>query len=208
MRVFLLFIVCGSAGCWRSQPKNLEPAQLDPIAAAQSAMAEYDSDHDGKIRGSELSSCPGLKAAMRKTDSNRDGALSEDEIVARLQFFVDSRAALRNFQMTVTVNRQPVEGLSVTLKPETFLTPAIEPAVGTTNHLGLAYPMVEFDDPEIVKQGISGVRPGMYRLEISKTDANGKESIPAKYNTDSNLGVEVGLDDHAPPLKIDISARL
>ncbi len=208
MRVFLLFIVCGSAGCWRSQPKNLEPAQLDPIAAAQSAMAEYDSDHDGKIRGSELSSCPGLKAATRKIDLDRDGVLSEDEIVARLQYFVDSQAALRNFPMLVTVNRQPVEGLSVTLQPETFLSPAIEPAVGTTNHLGMVYPMIEFDDPEIVKQGMAGVRPGMYRVEISKMDASGQESIPAKYNTDSNLGVEVGLDDHAPLPKLNISARL
>ena len=208
MRVFLLLIVCSSAGCWRSEPKNLEPAQLDPIAAAQSAMAEYDSDQNGKISGSELSNCPGLKAAIPKTDSNRDGALSEGEIVARLQFFVDSQAALRNFPLTVTVNRQPVDGLSVTLKPETFLTPAIEPAVGMTNHLGIVYPMIEFDDPEIVKQGISGVRPGMYRVEISMKDASGKESIPSKYNSESQLGVEVGLDDHALVPKFNISARL
>jgi hypothetical protein len=181
---------------------------LDPIAAAQRAMADYDADHDGKIAGSELSNCPGLKAAIPKADSDRDGTLSEDEIRSRLQYFVDSQAALRNFQLTVTVNRQPVDGLSVTLQPEAFLTPAIEPAVGTTNQLGIAYPMIAFDDPEIVKQGIAGVRPGMYRVEISRIDAAGKESIPSKYNSESQLGLEVGLDDHAPPPILNISAKL
>ena len=111
------------------------------------------------------------------------------------------------FSIAGLQHRRPVDGVTVTLKPEAFLVPAVEPAVGTTNHLGLVYPMIEFDDPEIVKQGISGVRPGMYRVEFSKQDANGKESIPAKYNTESNLGVEVGLDDHAPPPRFNISAK-
>lgn len=207
MRILLSLMVCCVAGCWRGQPKNLEPVKLDPDVAAQKAMQEYDSDGDGKISGSEFSSCPGLKAARPKTDSDRDGALSESEIAARLKFFVDSQSALRNFQLYLTVNREPVNGLTVSLQPETFLTPAIEPALGETNHLGIVYPMIAFDDPEIVKQGISGVRPGMYRVEVSRLDEGGKETIPSKYNSESQLGVEVGLDDHAPPPKLNITGR-
>lgn len=206
MRLLPALLVCFLAGCWQSQPKNLEPAPLDPVSAARQAMELFDSDKDGVIDRSELAECPGLKAALPKTDSDRDGKLTEAEIAARLKFFVDSQYALRNFHLTVTVNRQPVDGLSVMLRPEVFLTPAIEPAVGTTNHLGIVYPMIEFDDPEIVKQGIAGVRPGMYRVEVSRLDENGEETIPARFNSETRLGVEVGLDSHAPPPSINISA--
>ena len=206
MRLLLSILVGCLAGCWQSQPKNLEPAPLDAAMAAKRAMEEFDSNQNGQIDRNELAQCPGLKAALPKTDSNRDGKLSEDEIAARLQFFVDSQSALRNFHLIVTLNRQPVDGLSVVLKPEAFLTPAIEPAVGTTNHLGIAYPMIEFEDPDIVKQGIAGVRPGMYRVEVSRLDGSGEETIPAKYNTETRLGVEVGLDDHAPTPKLNLSS--
>lgn len=207
VRISCAILVCCFSGCWQGQPKNLEPAPLDPISATRQAMEEFDSDQDGKIDRSELANSPGLKAAVPKADRNKDGVLSEEEISKRLQFFVDSQSALRNFQLTVTVNRKPHDGLEVTLYPESFLASTIEPAVGTTNHLGIAYPMIQFDDPEIVKQGISGVRPGMYRVAVSMLDAKGKETIPSKYNTETQLGVEVGLDDHALPPTLNVLAR-
>jgi hypothetical protein len=36
----------------------------------------------------------------------------------------------------------------------------------------------------------SGVHPGIFRLQISKKDTSGQETIPAKYNTQTTLGVE------------------
>ena len=206
LRTCLLVAVIAFVGCNR-QPKNLEPAPLDAAFAASQAMETLDADQDGQIGKSELKASPGLQAALRKTDTNGDGALTEQEIAERLQHLVDSKAALRNFQLSITLNRQPAPGLSVTLIPEQFLTPAIEPAVGDTNHLGIAYPTVEFEDPAIVKQGIAGVRPGMYRVSVSKLNADGKETIPSRYNTDTQLGVNVDMDDHAMPPTLNISVR-
>jgi hypothetical protein len=38
--------------------------------------------------------------------------------------------------------------------------------------------------------GLNGMRGGFYRIEISQ-QRNGKEQIPAKYNTKTELGQEI-----------------
>ncbi len=205
VRLGTVIVCCCLAGCGSGQSKNLTPPVLDPVAAAEQAIAEYDTDQDGSIGGREFSKCLGLKAALSTTDGNGDGALTRDEIAARLQAYVDSQSAIQYFELVVTVNRQPVEGLSVTLVPESFLTPAIEPASGTTTRFGRVTPAIDFEDPEIAKQNIVGVRPGMYRVEVSQTDAQGKEAIQSRFNTDSILGVEVGLDFHADTPELNVS---
>ena len=58
-------------------------------------------------------------------------------------------------------------------------------AVGTTNEGGAFEPITE-------GVPIPGVQPGVFRIEVSKKDPSGAETIPAKYNTETTLGVEVG----------------
>ena len=187
-------LCCLFLGCSR-QPKNVGPPPLDPVAAAQKAMELFDADSDGRIDSSELTSSPGLKAAVKTTDSDRDGALSQQEIQDRLQVFVDSGTALRSFQIELRRGSTEAKNLAVTAVPEPFLEEYLEPAIGETNIAGVATPNIQFTDPEIVAQGYGGMRLGMYRLKIESLDG---KSMPKKYNEDTKLGFEVGLDHHAP----------
>jgi hypothetical protein len=39
---------------------------------------------------------------------------------------------------------------------------------------------------------VRGCHLGVYRVRISKKDAQGRETVPARYNTQTQLGIEVG----------------
>lgn len=189
-----LILLCLAIGCSQA-PKNLSPPPLDPAAAAAKAMELFDTNSDGKIDKSELSSSPGLKAALKTTDSDRDGALTQQEIQDRLQVYVDSGTAIRSFQVELRRRGGEARNLQLTAVPEPFLEEYIEPATGETNVAGVVTPNIEFTDPEIRQQGYGGMRLGMYRLQVVSLDG---KTIPKKYNEDSDLGIEVGLDHHAP----------
>jgi hypothetical protein len=80
-----------------------------------------------------------------------------------------------------------LEGATVTLIPEKFLGDAVKPASGVTDGLGVA---------NLATAGaeVPGVACGMYRVEVSKKNAVGRETIPTRYNQETILGVEVGPD--------------
>jgi hypothetical protein len=70
--------------------------------------------------------------------------------------------------------------------PERFMGPSVKPARGVTDESGACLLAVEGEE-------IEGVHCGIFRIEVSKPDANGKETIPARYNSASTLGVDTGL---------------
>jgi hypothetical protein len=93
----------------------------------------------------------------------------------------------------VTLDGQPLVDATVTLEPETFLGDEMKPAVGATNQSGATSPAIPKEqrpDPKLP----GGAQLGLYRVRISKI-VNGKETIPARYNTETILGQEVSYDD-------------
>lgn len=194
--LFVWVGACLAYGCSRA-PKNLSPPSIDPEQAATKAMEIFDTNADGLIDASELTASPGLTAALATTDGDRDGALSRQEIRDRLSVYVDSQTAIRNFQIGIEHRGSGIRDLEIRVVPEPFLADYIESAVGMTNSAGVATPGIEFKDPEIAKQGYGGLRLGMYRVEVRQPDSR-KKQVPDKYNVDTQLGVEVGLDHHAP----------
>ena len=192
----LLIVWVSLLGCLK-QPKNLTPPPLDPVAASESALELFDADGNGIIDQTELLKSPGLKAAVRTTDLDNDGGLSAEEIQKRLQVFVDSNTSIRNFQIGILCNGEELRGLEVKAIPEPFLSDYIEAASDFTNSAGVASPSIEFSDPAIASQGYAGLRLGMYRVEVTQPDAS-KQQVPKKYNENTSLGFEVGLDHHAP----------
>jgi len=134
-------------------------------------------------------------AAMDTTDGDRDGKLTQQEIQERLQIYVDSQTAIANFQIGFLRGNKEADDLEVTVVPEPFLQEYIEPAKGETNLAGVVTPCIEFSEPEIAAQGYGGLRLGMYRVQIKSLDG---DAIPKKYADETTLGVEVGLEHHAP----------
>jgi hypothetical protein len=156
-------------------------------AAGQSALQQFDTNGDGVIAGSELEKAPGLKAALPRVDADKDNRITAEEIDKRIDEWRKSRVGLASCVVTIRQHGQPVVGANVTMMPEKFLGDAVEAARGVTSERGVALMQIS-DEPDK-----NGVRVGFYRVEVSKT-INGKETIPTRYNTQTELGLEVAAD--------------
>jgi hypothetical protein len=175
-------LLFAAAGCSRTPAGPAKP-KVDAADAARAAMAKYDANGDGKLDAKELKKCPGLLDALKQTDANGDKTLDEAEIAARIEKLFAGGAAIIDAMTQVTLNGKPLEGATVTYEPEEFLGSAIKPGSGTTDAHGQAVPAGA--DPKF-----PGLNPGIYRVKISK-EVGGKESIPKRYNVESELGKEI-----------------
>ena len=171
-------LICLLMGCGESPVK---PPELDPSASAKQAMVQYDADSDGFIAGKELDRCPGLKAGLRLIDRDQDGKVSAGEIEARFNDLQDFKTAFYSTTCQVTLNNKPLEGATVRLIPEEFMGPNVKPAQGKTDARGFCTFAVEEAEFE-------GANYGIYRIEVSKKDGSGNETLPAKYNRQTELG--------------------
>jgi hypothetical protein len=163
------------AGC-DDRPRRLSPTKVDAMAAALEAMAMYDTNKDGRIADEELDRCPSLKAIAI------DNAVTRHMIAARILGWQSAGFGRAAVGIAVFHNGKGLADASVRLVPEKFLSD-ITPATGRTDANGATIITVPTSGPEEPK----GASAGFYRVEITK---NG-EDIPAKYNTETTLGMAV-----------------
>ncbi len=176
-------LVTALGGCGGGSPSRVEPLQIAPDAA-EKAMELYDADKDGFLDQRELEKVPGLKAALKQVDTNGDGKISADEIKARITSWKESKVGRLGVHCRVRIHGKPLVGATVTFVPEGFLGGNLRSANGTTDARGRCALR------EVGGEGMAGVSPGFYRVQITKDGQN----IPAKYNTETTLGQEVGRD--------------
>lgn len=189
-----------AVGC-SGRPSRLHPPKIDPSGSAGGAIEKYDKNGDGAVARDELTAAPGLLVAFARIDFNNDGKITADELAARMNKWLESRLALSSMNARVRMNGAPLRDATVTIVPEAFLGEAVKPAKGTTDEEGFARVRISADPDE------NGVHLGFYRIEVSK-QAGGKETIPAKYNANSELGVEVAPDVlETQNLGIDLQGR-
>jgi hypothetical protein len=179
-------------GCFGGGPPREVGPSYDAAGIGAAAIKEYDANGDGAISGPELDKVPGIQDAISHYDTNGDKRVTADTIAARIQQWVDSRVQLMTTTCIVLLDDKPLDGATVTYDPEKFMGPDIPPATGKTSPTGAAVPQIE---------GKHGLRLGVYKVRISKLGPNGKDMIPARYNTETTLGTEVapnvGEKDHA-----------
>lgn len=170
-----------AAACGCMGESRLSAPKLDAAGSTKQALIQYDGNGDGFIADKELENCPGLKAAMRMIDRDHDGKVSAAELETRLQEFADSKTAFYSATCQVNFNGKPLPGATVRLVPEPFMGPTIKPAQGETDANGVCTPAAEGASDQ-------GVNFGIYRIEVSKKDGSGNETLPAKYNSQTVLG--------------------
>jgi hypothetical protein len=194
------FLVMVLLGC---SDRTIHVPSMDPDGAARQALAEYDTNKDGALSDDELDKCPGLKAGRAWLDTNKDKRLSADEITRRVRDYLDDRAGLLALVIQFTLDGKPLRDAEVTLVPESFLGSAVKPAQGKTNAGGAC---VQF---RTEGAEFPGVHPGVFRIVVSKKDASGKELVPARYNTQTTLGIEArsGNPAVANGLELNLSSR-
>jgi len=179
----------------------------DPTAAGAAAIAMYDTNHDGVISGAELDQCPALKRALKFYDTGGDGKVTAANIAARIRKWQADKVGGWIFAIHVTLDGKPLEGATVTFDPEPFLGEAGQRLVAMTNPYGTASPTAES------AAGTAGARrtivtpPGLYKIRISKV-TDGKETIPERYNTATELGMELASDNpETNGLKFNLSSK-
>lgn len=185
MVAILLTLVC-LAGC-SGKPKPPPSSGVDPQAAGAKALADFDANKDGKLSEEELKKCPGLKSAIKRVDKDGDGQLSAEEIAGRIQSWLNSGTIVMEAATHVTLDGRDLEAADVSFEPEPFLVGNFHSAKGVTNKIG----QVMFQTS--TEFGYPGLYLGFYRVRVSK-NTGGKELIPAKYNTETELGAEVADD--------------
>jgi hypothetical protein len=183
---FLVASFLLTTGCSPNGDRVKAPI-FSPQDAAQQAMALYDTNRDGLLDEKELDQCPGLKSALATADLNGDKRLNVEEIASRLTAHQQANIGIMAVSCKVTLDNNPLSGARVRLVPEAFLGPSFQSASGVSDAMGAV-------DLRIEGSGFSGLQCGFYRVLITKDGANGKELLPARYNTQTTLGAEVAPD--------------
>lgn len=195
--VALAPVFLSAAGCM-GRAGRVSPAKYDPPATAAEAIELNDRDGDGALSREEAAAAPGLAAAFKSIDTNADTRLDAAEIEARLAAYASSPIGVHSLTCFVTVAGKPLPGASVDFIPEPFLTKAIGAGKATTGSDGSGA-------VQPAEGKGFGVRAGFYRVQVS-LERDGKESIPPKYNTQTQLGFEVS-STGGEPARFDLDLR-
>jgi len=192
-----LSVIIG-AGCDMG-PKRIKPPSVNSAAAARAAIDQYDTDKNGQIAGEELDKCPALKSLwselaarsrgggeqLPRSGASKNAADKPEGITAEmLQSVIGDWLQMRIGRVTYTCqltrNGRPLGGAAIRFVPEKFMGAGYPVAEGVTDLSGCGQMSIPGVTPE-------GIAVGFYRVEITKDG----ENIPAKYNTESTLGVAV-----------------
>jgi len=176
-------------------PDAVQAPSISPSGAASQAMEMYDADGDELLAGAELDQAPGLKAAIVTVDTDKDGKVSADEIEERIRAWQATQIGVATVLCLVTMDGQPLTGATVTFEPESFLGEEIQAGSGRTDDSGATSPRIP-KEKRPTPDTPGGLQLGFYRVKVSKI-VNGKETIPAIYNTETTLGQQIAPDDPA-----------
>jgi len=146
-------------------------------------MLAYDKNKDGRLDSDELFACPAFLTALADFDANQDGGLTADEIAARFRDYIKVQPGLEAWVCTVYLDGQPLAGADVTLVPDPVMGDGFPLVHGRTDAAGVA-------EPRCDGMPVAGLFCGLYRVEVRR-EVNGKESLPGRYNSRTELGWEI-----------------
>jgi hypothetical protein len=177
-------------GCFGGPPALVSP-KIDSSAAGTAAVAKYDKNSDSALDDTELKACPAILKAKAKFDKDGDGKVNANDIAARIGEWQADGTGLTTFALRFTLDGKALEGAEIKLVPEEWLGAEIKPGSGKTDASGNAGISIASSDLLENEAGLTGMRFGLYRIEVTHPTAK----IPAKFNTATELGIEIGPSD-------------
>jgi hypothetical protein len=181
------------SGC-SDAPGRIATPGIDARHAAEQAFTLYDWDTDGQLNSEELKVSPPLLDAAAAYDTNRDGLLSREELVAGIESWKRRGIGAMALPFTVRLDGRPLQGAEVKLTPAPFLDGAIASASGTADEMGSGSLQITGDRPTNVPANLPVIQPGLYLVEITHPTI----PVPEVYNKASTLGVEAGIAGQNP----------
>lgn len=186
------------AGCG-----GVKAYRVDPVAASKAAMEQYDKNGDGFLDQNELKACPALLRELRAYDESKDKKLSADEIAAQISDMFGQNAGMITLSCSVNLDGSPLSGATVKFIPEAFLGPEIKESDGVTNASGTAALGIPAEELPKELRRHSLMRVGIYRVEVTHPT----KKIPAKYNTETELGFEFHQTNHVQPPTFNLLSK-
>ena len=183
----LLFV----SGC-SNRPSALSAPDVDAEADSAAAIAKYDTNGDGMLADEEIAAAPSINFLFQRKpdriDTNGDAKVSKEEIATYIDEQIAGKGSgIVGVRAEVTLDGRPLDGAMITLEPEEFMAHALHPAQG---ELFGGRCTIKHAAEHLPHPNAKGTAPGLYLVRITKI-VNDKETIPAKYNVDTTLGVEV-----------------
>jgi hypothetical protein len=174
---------------------GIKSHMVDPVVASKAAMEQYDKDGDGLLDKTELKGCPALLRELRVYDQSKDEKLDAEEIGSQIAEMYARGFGLTSLNCNVNLDGSPLSGATVKFIPETFLGPEIKEASGVTNANGATSLGISPDElPKEIRRA-KLMRVGIYRVEVTHPT----KKIPARYNTETELGFEFHQTNHVQP---------
>jgi hypothetical protein len=170
------------SGCSRSPAPPARP-NVSPKGAASAAISLYDANHDGVLDMTEIMKSPALQTAAAHIDADKNGTITAAEIADYIRSWRLSNTILMAASPRFLFKGAPLVGATVTLDPAPFLGPNYPNATAVTDSTGKAR-FVGSD------RKYPGVYVGLYQVRVSKMK-DGKELIPARYNSATELALEI-----------------
>jgi EF hand len=162
--------------------------RVSPSQAAADAMSLYDANHDGVLDSAELDKSP-LGGVRFLIDQDKSGTITAEEIAAAVRILQQSHTIMLPASPTFIYKGAPLEGASITLEPVSFLGADYHAMTAVTDAKGKAT-FIGSD------RRYPGVYVGLYQVRVSKIK-DGKELIPARYNTSTELSLLVAQEQWA-----------
>jgi hypothetical protein len=193
----LLLLTCFLGfGCKSKKSDQTAVHEQTPEQTVEKIMASYDANNDSSLDATELEKCPSLKTLLKSMNKGPKGKIAKEELLQKISDMQASQVKMPVVPCNVTLQGVPLADATVTFTLEAFHGSSVE-ATGKTRADGLAE----------VKGG-EGVLSGFYRVSVSKM-VDGVETIPAKFNSASTIGIEVSSQGlgRGGTLDLDLSGR-
>jgi hypothetical protein len=129
--------------------------------------------------------------------------LSQKEIAEEVDWMYQRNSGLTSLNCSVTLDGGPLAGATVKFIPEKFLGDEIKTAEGVTNGAGVAALSIPIEELPKELRRTAALRVGIYRVEITHPT----KKLPAKYNTESELGFDFHAGDHVQSPTFNLVSR-
>ena len=179
---WLLCVVPFICSCSGRLPQ-VKPPSINVVAAADGALAQWDTDGDGGISKDEA--CMGIRDQWQRYDRDGNDSISPEELKQRFREWTDGDTGLMNLRVQLTYRRQPLTGANITMTPFAFLGPRVLESSGVTDAYGYAFMAIPKDQLPKSQQTNFGMQVGLYQVTIEHSE------LGDKYSAESTLSVDL-----------------
>lgn len=187
------------AGC-SSSPKGVRPPAYDRQHFAAVILERCDADKNDILTTGEAAAAPGIAAQWSRYDSDKDNAVSREELESHVQKWIDNGDGLVSMMCAVRLGGKEIGDVTVKLIPDDAMGDAVQPAE-TISQPGRSSPLSIPPElkPERLRR-IAGMQYGLYHVEVSHPTL---KIAPAPGST----GIDISPSDQAGIIKINVERK-